>query len=1216
MAKRDVRFLDFLGKALRPNAPAEVRGMIDDVNLINLANRAFHELNIIFPNRPNLEGSNSPDQVQSLKKYYGELILHNRGPLKFLNNPTLAGNNPQYELSEIFYSGLGGSLGRWINDVSITPNEELISPLPHVPYAKTASEVLKETPTATSASTAVVEKPFVHPTTPTASEVLKETPTATSASTAVVEKPFVHPTTPVETVVTPPPEEISDVERQAEAVAAKRWAETEPTQPINEPENPPRQTPQTAPIRTRQPEEGGNEERLPRESVNQPVEAIPSSSGGISMPNMPSVRAKLGSVGKSIGRATESTEVPIQRFGQRLGQEFGRGIGGFGRVFSGNNPGEGLLNQVPRTLKKVDASAKSLTGKLKTRKKWLLLLWLFMMMLVLGFFDGFSGPGGTVASCKFTKGSTSKTITSTTLQSVFQQVSVVTKVPSSVLASMAMHENQNFTANGTNDDPAFEGKLTEDGTRCKSFSTSSNGALGLMQVLPANKISSKANPKYGEGLKIGAKFAGIDPNNITLQNFCDIRTNVFLAAGVLIAENGGKLPPQTSSDIKSSVCAYIGFPAIKKNCFYFEGPILHDYGQEVSSDADKCPQTLGGVIPPPGGGGGNITQCTFYRDPEAPRKFQNPLWPVIINDVASKVGIPASILAGVLRVESGTEFSTSADSDYLANDFDNHCSRSNACGAMQFKGPTFHEVFTKHQAELSSVFGKSTDDTATNVIQGSPKALDTTVFRIFSIKDSITAAAYKLKDDSGGVWDKSSLDKAISRYFNGTCNYDSNGKTYSYCDNVWKSFQNCSSTTPPPPVTSAVSCPVPGGKIITPSFSADPVGGHCSSGYLKQYTCNECSGNRNASRRANAIDIETKGADVVLPTIQGQTVQWTMLPPICAGAGTYPSCTNSNGGTGALLNFKAPLPGTSDTWYIQFVHMAIGQIYLSSGSTNPSGTAVGKVDATGHVHTTIGKNISDPNAACNSGWMPSDSMCSGVTPPVVTGGKTIVLNPGHAVGLSGSFSGAPGEPARNVALAKKIKEKLTVKGFNAFLTHDETSTLDPTNYYNDLQLRIDYSNTKKADLFIEIHFDAGSAGPSSLSDDRRLLSDDGVSTRPNPNIITPNVDAWVANSLKLNKAITKNLALKLNQKYGTTYAAPGNDIQDHRGCLARACGGHLFTIGPQGTRSNPEKPESLIIRENQAVSAFIETLGNTNPYVDDLDTLADGYVDGIVEYFK
>ncbi|MBI4079175.1 MAG: N-acetylmuramoyl-L-alanine amidase [Candidatus Levybacteria bacterium] len=460
---------------------------------------------------------------------------------------------------------------------------------------------------------------------------------------------------------------------------------------------------------------------------------------------------------------------------------------------------------------------------------------------------------------------------------------------------------------------------------------------------------------------------------------------------------------------------------------------------------------------PTTGVGGDIASCTFYRggDKTEGYKFRIPEWPALINEVSSKVGVPASIVAGILRVESATNFYTN-DPTYIGNDYDDHFSTDDngnpvAYGAMQLTPGTFKATFDANRAEMQSFFGK-TEASNKFGVSSLAEVEPNNLLRIYSVRDSVIAAAFKVKIDKKSIngdkpWDEAAV-REIARSYYGACGYYQNGRLNNYCDDLWKSYSGCINST----------------------------------------IANAC----------------------------------------LAGSGS------------------------------------------------------------------------------------------------ATGSKTVVLNPGHAINSTDpELGGAAGEAEKNTELAKKIKGRLRAKNYQALLARPDESgvqTFNPANRYNDYQQRIDFANDYNdknpnggpTDLYVEIHFDAGAGGPYSFYSDRRIIVDSAGAISPNPNIITPNVDQWIAESRKINTLITTKIAEAIKSKYGTAYQSD-REIADHA-CIGRSCGGHLFTIGPQGVQSNPNRPESMIQRENKAVSAYIETLGMSNPYANDLDLLADAYTDAIAEY--
>lgn len=216
------------------------------------------------------------------------------------------------------------------------------------------------------------------------------------------------------------------------------------------------------------------------------------------------------------------------------------------------------------------------------------------------------------------------------------------------------------------------------------------------------------------------------------------------------------------------------------------------------------PPGQAGPLPPPVGGGGDIGNCTFYRGADNPvgLKFRISEWPALINEVATKVGIPATVVAGVLRVESGTPFYTD-NPDYMKNDYDAH-TNGLVYGVMQFYPPTFEGIFNRHQSELAQLFGKTS---VTTQIVPQDQMAPTSVFRIYSIRDQIIAATFKIKDDAGAnpPYNREAIERIVTAYF-GQCPYTANGNTYNYCDDVWTSIQNCQVQPgiPPGPALSTI----------------------------------------------------------------------------------------------------------------------------------------------------------------------------------------------------------------------------------------------------------------------------------------------------------------------------------------------------------------------------------------------------------------------------
>ncbi len=199
----------------------------------------------------------------------------------------------------------------------------------------------------------------------------------------------------------------------------------------------------------------------------------------------------------------------------------------------------------------------------------------------------------------------------------------------------------------------------------------------------------------------------------------------------------------------------------------------------------------GGSIP----SGGDVASCTFYRgsDTTPGLKFRIQEWPTLITEASSKVGVPASVLAGILRIESPNRFYT-PDPDFIKNDFDNNSSGI-AYGTMQFYPPTFRGVFRRHVNEMKELFNKTDVSIDTTITQDHMESNN--LLRIYSVRDSVIAAAFKIRDDVGigSPYDKSAIERIVIAYFT-QCAYTSNGKTYNYCDDLWQSVSSCQQGSP------------------------------------------------------------------------------------------------------------------------------------------------------------------------------------------------------------------------------------------------------------------------------------------------------------------------------------------------------------------------------------------------------------------------------------
>lgn len=182
----------------------------------------------------------------------------------------------------------------------------------------------------------------------------------------------------------------------------------------------------------------------------------------------------------------------------------------------------------------------------------------------------------------------------------------------------------------------------------------------------------------------------------------------------------------------------------------------------------------------------NLASCTFYRN-GAGAKFRNSAWPGVISEVAGKVGVPASALAGILRIESPDRFSA-PDNEFVTNDYDGHSSGV-AYGLMQFVPSTFKSVFDSNRSEMQNSFGKTAVQTTLEP-QKYPAPQDN-ILRITSIRDSLTAAAFKMRSDARmpPPYNRQAISNILSAYFGSNCSYEGGGSDY--CTDLLRGINEC-----------------------------------------------------------------------------------------------------------------------------------------------------------------------------------------------------------------------------------------------------------------------------------------------------------------------------------------------------------------------------------------------------------------------------------------
>jgi hypothetical protein len=194
--------------------------------------------------------------------------------------------------------------------------------------------------------------------------------------------------------------------------------------------------------------------------------------------------------------------------------------------------------------------------------------------------DNPTGPGGSSGGadysvCKFTRAGSSKTIGSSILAGWIRDAATKEGVPPAMLASVAMHENPDFTANAKNDhDGIVNDQLcNKSPTFCvlrgsvlhsKAYTTGENDPC------TPSEIANGAQTAQAVGLM---QFLDIYNSN---KDLCKISVSLELAAAKL--KNSKITDNPTAEEVNEAIKAYHG------SCFYGS----YNYCSEVYTDYKNC----------------------------------------------------------------------------------------------------------------------------------------------------------------------------------------------------------------------------------------------------------------------------------------------------------------------------------------------------------------------------------------------------------------------------------------------------------------------------------------------------------------------------------------------------------------------------------------------------------------------------------------------------
>ncbi|MGQ9556919.1 MAG: N-acetylmuramoyl-L-alanine amidase family protein [Desulfurispora sp.] len=103
---------------------------------------------------------------------------------------------------------------------------------------------------------------------------------------------------------------------------------------------------------------------------------------------------------------------------------------------------------------------------------------------------------------------------------------------------------------------------------------------------------------------------------------------------------------------------------------------------------------------------------------------------------------------------------------------------------------------------------------------------------------------------------------------------------------------------------------------------------------------------------------------------------------------------------------------------------------------------------------------------------------AGANPPPALKNKVIILDPGHGGFDPGAVSGDIREKDLNLALSRKIADRLKKEGATVYLTRDRDYNLAPVGLHGraahqaDLSQRAALAREKSADIFVSIHMNS------------------------------------------------------------------------------------------------------------------------------------------------
>lgn len=302
--------------------------------------------------------------------------------------------------------------------------------------------------------------------------------------------------------------------------------------------------------------------------------------------------------------AQRFTGTNLGRIGEGFKNMFGNAANMGGRVgLNAINHGGNFFNNLGSRRARLGNALRNTKSKVTSgggKKAAIALAGAFFLIFFMAAFNGATGttpigeaapppPGTTsdISTCKFTRAGNSQLIKSSILLGRISNTASIVGIPAQILASVAMHENQDFVANADNNHDAI--KTNQLCNKGKIF-CEKNG-----QVL--HSIEGQDDPCTTDEISAGARTAQaiglmqlLDIYNPG-KDLCSITENLNIAATKLKTDGISSQPNQ--DQVNQAIHAYYN------SCTYGN----FSYCNEVWKDYQNCKTgSSGTVLPPPSDG--------------------------------------------------------------------------------------------------------------------------------------------------------------------------------------------------------------------------------------------------------------------------------------------------------------------------------------------------------------------------------------------------------------------------------------------------------------------------------------------------------------------------------------------------------------------------------------------------------------------------------------